>query len=58
MVKSLVFSLIILFLSQPFAAQTESTDPKVRMKSWEQHLRMEEKSPFKNLKWRAVGPRF
>ena len=31
---------------------------KARMKSWEQHLRFENESPYKNLKWRTVGPEF
>lgn len=32
------------------------TDAAARMRSWQQHVRMETDSPFANLEWRAVGP--
>lgn len=34
-----------------------ATNPATRMKSWEQHARMAKESLFKDLRWRAVGPR-
>ncbi|MCK4557337.1 MAG: hypothetical protein KAU47_07450, partial [Candidatus Aminicenantes bacterium] len=34
------------------------TDPESRMKSWNLHVKLREESPFKNLKWRRVGPMF
>ena len=36
-------------------ADTSATDPAVRMKSWEQHVKLREESIFKDLKWMAVG---
>ena len=32
------------------------TDAAARMRSWQQHVRMETDSPFADLEWRAVGP--
>lgn len=34
------------------------TDPVTRMKSWQHHVKLKNESIFKDLKWRAVGPRF
>jgi len=28
------------------------------MKAWEHHFKLQKESPFKDLKWRAVGPEF
>jgi len=42
--------------SAPFDAQESSTSPEKRMNAWEHHLKLKEESPFKDLKWRAVGP--
>jgi photosystem II stability/assembly factor-like uncharacterized protein len=38
-------------------APSPATDPVVRMKSWDQHVKLKEESIFKDLKWLAVGPR-
>lgn len=34
----------------------QATTPESRLASWEQHVRMEGSSPYKNLQWRALGP--
>ena len=34
-----------------------ATPPEVRMKSWEQHVKLREESIFKDVEWTAVGPR-
>ncbi|MCP2519416.1 T9SS type A sorting domain-containing protein [Candidatus Aminicenantes bacterium AC-335-B20] len=34
----------------------KSTPPSLRLKWWKDHLALKEKSIFKNLKWRFVGP--
>lgn len=34
------------------------TDPATRMESWDYHVKLKNESKFKDLKWRAVGPRF
>lgn len=36
----------------------QATSPQERMASWEHHVHMKQVSPFKDLKWRAVGPEF
>ena len=36
--------------------QNNDTSPEKRMKAWAHHLKLKEESPFKDLKWRAVGP--
>ncbi len=38
------------------AATPQATDVSARVRSWEQHVRMEQESPFGELQWRAVGP--
>ncbi|MGZ7066116.1 MAG: VPS10 domain-containing protein, partial [Candidatus Aminicenantales bacterium] len=35
----------------------EATDTAQRLKWFDQHKAMKDKSPFKDLKWRFVGPR-
>ena len=56
-----LFYLCVQFLS-PLGAGIEDkenpTDPESRMKSWALHVKLREESPFKNLKWRRVGPMF
>jgi hypothetical protein len=34
----------------------ENTDPALRLKAFEQHQAMKQQSPFKDVKWRFVGP--
>lgn len=41
-----------------FALQSKASSPEERLRSWEQHQRLKQESPFKDLKWRAVGPEF
>ncbi len=38
--------------------ENKASSPAKRIKSWEQHQRLKQQSPFKDLKWRAVGPEF
>jgi len=58
---SSLFLLCVQFL-YPLGAGIEDkenpTDPESRMKSWNLHVKLREESPFKNLKWRRVGPMF
>ncbi len=35
----------------------QATDPATRKTSWEQHVRLERESPFKDFQWRVVGPK-
>ncbi|MBI3579822.1 MAG: hypothetical protein HY089_10485, partial [Ignavibacteriales bacterium] len=62
--RSALFALSFLLMSS-IAVQTlaqaqnkliESTDPAARLKWYEEHMAMREKSPFKQLKWRFIGP--
>jgi len=50
-----IFIFYALVFSQP---KNLATDPESRMKSWQQHVKLKNESPFKHLKWRAVGPEF
>jgi photosystem II stability/assembly factor-like uncharacterized protein len=34
----------------------ENTDPALRLKAFDQHAAMKQQSPFKDLKWRFIGP--
>ncbi|MCP4199329.1 MAG: glycosyl hydrolase, partial [Proteobacteria bacterium] len=59
-----IFSTLIFFLyavvdtaAGDDGADSSATDPAVRMKSWEQHVKLREQSIFKDLKWTPVGPR-
>ena len=40
----------------PLAAEAQPTDAQDRLRAWEDHLRLEADSPFRDLEWRAVGP--
>ncbi len=57
-----VQKLIILFFclgsSGWMCAQDNATPPEIRLKSWENHQRLKEESPFRNLIWRSTGPEF
>ncbi len=35
----------------------QATDWSSRSGSWQQHVRMEQESPFRDLQWRAIGPK-
>ena len=39
-------------------SDTKPTDAVMRIKSWEDHQKIKQKSIFKNLKWCSVGPTF
>ncbi len=51
-------ALILLFSSTLFSAQkpVRCTDPGLRLKWYEQHTAMKEKSLFKNVPWQFLGP--
>jgi photosystem II stability/assembly factor-like uncharacterized protein len=34
----------------------ENTDPALRLKAFEQHVAMKQSSPFKDVRWRFIGP--
>ncbi len=56
-----LFFLCVQFLSPTsFSAPANEnpSDPESRMKSWNLHVKLKEESPFKNLRWRRVGPMF
>ena len=38
------------------AIQDSATSPEKRKKAWEHHQKLKKESPFKDLKWQAVGP--
>ena len=46
-------------LAGPVAAAGafQATDWPARSRSWQQHVRMEQESPFRELEWRAIGPK-
>jgi photosystem II stability/assembly factor-like uncharacterized protein len=49
---------LYVFGSGVSAFQDFATPPDERMKAWERHQKLKKDSPFKDLKWRAVGPEF
>jgi photosystem II stability/assembly factor-like uncharacterized protein len=49
---------LYMFGSSLLALQDSATPADERMKAWDHHQRLEAESPFKDLKWRAVGPEF
>ena len=53
-----VILLIIFCVVLPLRAQKliESTDPELRLKWYDQHVDMKEKSIFRNLPWQFIGP--
>ncbi|MBA7539302.1 hypothetical protein ES705_31581 [subsurface metagenome] len=57
-----IISLSFLILGPAFPLHSQSEKPvmghEARMNSWEQHLKLKNKSPFKDLKWRVAGPEF
>jgi hypothetical protein len=46
-----------LLAAEPDGANSPATDPAIRMKSWEQHVKLRGESIFKELTWTPVGPR-
>ena len=55
-VMALLLALPLLLLLLPSGGFAQATDPGSRLRAWEDHLRLERESPFKELEWRAVGP--
>lgn len=56
--KQIPIILWLLLISTGVPARPQATAPEARMKSWQIHQRLERESPFRDLEWRAVGPRF
>ena len=54
-VVSLFVALTLLSLTGATAQQATSSE--ARMASWDQHMQMAKDSPFRNLEWRAIGPK-
>ncbi|HHF51988.1 MAG TPA: hypothetical protein ENL46_04810 [Candidatus Aminicenantes bacterium] len=53
----LIFLSTAAFLASPEKGKkVESTDPGQRLAWYQQHMEMKEQSPFKDLKWRFLGP--
>ena len=53
--KNIFFLLIVIILS---LSLTAASTPEERLKSYQKHLEMKEKSPFKKLEWKSIGPYF
>ncbi|UCE41436.1 MAG: hypothetical protein JSV17_00125 [Candidatus Aminicenantes bacterium] len=61
MKKSVLIALIACVYVGSFSlvlAQDNATSVEERMNAWEHHCKLKEESPFKDLKWRVVGPEF
>jgi|GEM_PF-2607953 len=60
--RPFIVSLSILFLASTVLLQSQIEKPvmgpEARLKSWQQHVKLKSESPYKDLKWRAVGPEF
>ena len=59
---SLMISLFMISMIAPLCHSAEvevgpATPPEVRMKAWEQHVKLRDSSIFKDVAWTAVGPR-
>jgi photosystem II stability/assembly factor-like uncharacterized protein len=58
--KFYIICFLLVFLGALYSvyAQNEKPlmGPEARMNSWRQHLELMKKSPYKDLKWRVVGP--
>lgn len=57
-VQKLIILLFCIGSSGWLCAQDNATPPAIRLKSWENHQMLKEDSPFRDLKWRSVGPEF
>lgn len=51
--KNLFFSTLLIFVSISIIAQTSAKD---RLASWDLHQKMEQESPYKDMKWITTGP--
>jgi len=51
-----VYWALVSVLFFPAVIHSQSTQAEARLRSWEEHLLLEEESPFGALEWRAVGP--
>lgn len=57
-IQKAIILLLCIGCSGWLSAQNSATPSEIRLKSWENHQELKEKSPFKDLKWRCVGPEF
>ncbi len=59
---SIFISLVLLLMGSTLFLHSQSIEPVMgpdaRMSSWDQHLNLKTNSPYKDLKWRVVGPEF
>jgi photosystem II stability/assembly factor-like uncharacterized protein len=55
--KSIVVMCLCFGMSVESKGQNQSS-PEFRAKSWQHHLELKKISPYKDLKWRTVGPEF
>ncbi|MFB0564931.1 MAG: hypothetical protein ACETWK_04555 [Candidatus Aminicenantaceae bacterium] len=51
-----ILFIVILFTQLPAQKIIQSTDPELRLKWYEEHVAMKERSMFKNLPWQFLGP--
>ena len=56
MLPKLVSVCLALAFLSPVCVVGQATPPDIRLRAWEDHLKLEAASPFKDLEWRAVGP--
>ncbi len=60
--NSFIIALSLLILSSTLSLHSQNKDPvtgaEARMKSWDQHVKLKNSSPYKDLKWRVAGPEF
>jgi hypothetical protein len=65
MIGRIICGTVILFLysvatnnASQARANGAATTAAERRAAWQQHVELENSSPFKSLQWRAVGPKF
>jgi photosystem II stability/assembly factor-like uncharacterized protein len=56
-VYALFFLLISFFVYPLFSQKSDPTPTEARMNSWAYHVKLKNESIFKDLKWKAVGPK-
>lgn len=57
MLKAIILLLCVSCSGRLFS-QNSATPAEIRLDSWENHQALKEKSPYKELQWRCVGPEF
>lgn len=51
------FSAVLLLTAAGAGHPSQYSTSAERLKSWERHVRMKEESPFRGLRWQALGPK-